>query len=119
MNEWFPLLLTVVASVIASSGFWTYIMSRRNNKSAVTRLLMGLAHDKISAQGMMYIDRGHISRDEYEAFEQYLYTPYKELGGNGLADKIKEQVDKLPLTPLNLWKEARKDGIQPEIADAL
>jgi len=40
----------------------------------------------------MYIDRGHISRDEYEAFEQYLYTPYKELGGNGLADKIKEQV---------------------------
>jgi hypothetical protein len=113
MDEWLPLLLAISTTVIASSGFWTYVISRKSNKSAIARLLMGLAHDKISQQGMAFVDQGTISHDEYEAFIQYLYLPYKELGGNGLADKIKEEVDKLPLTPLNLWKEARKDGLQP------
>lgn len=109
MDELIPLLLAVTTTIIASSGFWTYIIRKSDKKSAIARLLMGLAHDKISAQGMAYIEQGHISKDEYEAFDKYLYQPYKELGGNGLADKIKEEVDNLPLTPLTLWKEIKKD----------
>ena len=46
---------------------------------------------------MSYLDRGYITRDEYENLYQYLYKPYKKVGGNGSAEHIMNQVDKLPI----------------------
>ena len=47
--------------------------------------------------GMMYIKRGWISKDEYSDFEKYLYDPYEKTGGNGLAHRVYEEVQKLPI----------------------
>lgn len=63
----------------------------------MTRLLMGLAYDKIQQLGLSYIDRGWISGAEYEDFRKYLYEPYKDFGGNGVAEQIMQQVSNLPL----------------------
>lgn len=90
-------LLTVTASVIASSGFWAFFARRADKKSATTQLLLGMAHDRIVYLGMKYIQRGWIYRDEYDDFITYLYKPYSNFGGNGLADKIVNEVDNLPL----------------------
>lgn len=97
MDPWLQLVLTSVATVVASSGFWAWMMKRFSSKDAITRLLLGLAYDKIVTVGMTYIDRGWISKDEYEDFRNYLYQPYKDAGGNGVAERIMLDVSRLPL----------------------
>ena len=89
--------LTVVCAVIASSGFWTYIQKRSEKKDVKTRMLVGLAHDRILFLGMNYVERGYITRDEYENLYEYLYRPYEKMGGNGSAKRVMHKVNKLPI----------------------
>lgn len=93
------LALTVLASVLASSGFWAFIQSRRDKKGAKTQMILGLGHDRIVNQGMIYIKRGYITPDEYENLYDYLYKPYEKMGGNGSAKRIMEEVSHLPTRP--------------------
>ena len=94
--------LTVIAAVLASSGFWAFIQSRRDRKDAKTQMILGLGHDRILTQGMVYIKRGWITPDEYENLYEYLYKPYEKMGGNGSAKKIMEEVKRLPTRPNNI-----------------
>lgn len=91
------LIVAVVVSIFASSGFWIYVGNRKERKSLQTELLLGLAHDRIMGLGMKYIERGWITQDEYENLNLYLYKPYERLGGNGSAQRIMREVDKLPI----------------------
>ena len=97
MDFWAQLIATIVCSVLASSGLWTLLSKRMDKNSAEKELLIGIAHDRIMFLGMSYLDRGYITRDEYENLYQYLYKPYKKVGGNGSAEHIMNQVDKLPI----------------------
>ena len=97
MSSWIQMALTVVCAVIASSGFWTYIQKRSEKKDVKTRMLVGLAHDRILFLGMNYVDRGYITSDEYENLYEYLYKPYEKMGGNGSAKRIMQEVNKLPI----------------------
>lgn len=94
-------ILTIIGAVFASTGFWTLInqliASRKKKKSAEAQMLMGLGHDRICYLGECYLDRGYISREEFENLHDYLFLPYQKLGGNGTAAKIMAEVDKLPL----------------------
>jgi hypothetical protein len=95
------IILTIVGSIFASTGFWafvTYLMQRRDKKvSTEGKMLRGLAHDRICYLGEVYIKQGYISTDDYENLHDYLYLPYEELGGNGTAKRIMDEVKKLPL----------------------
>lgn len=97
MDFWIQMIVTVVGSVLASSGLWTLLSKRMDKNSAEKELLIGIAHDRIMFLGMSYLDRGYITRDEYENLYQYLYNPYRKAGGNGSAEHIMNQVDKLPI----------------------
>ena len=89
---------SMFGAVFASAGFWAYLSKRDKYKDARTNLLLGLAYDRISHVGMGYIERGWVTKDEYKGFMEYLYTPYLELGGNGLAKKIADEVAELPIS---------------------
>nr|DAI45358.1 MAG TPA: holin protein [Caudoviricetes sp.] len=89
--------VTVICAVIASSGFWAYISKRGEKKDVKTQMLIGLAHDRILFLGMCYIERGYITRDEYENLYEYLYRPYEKMGGNGSAKRVMQEVNKLPI----------------------
>lgn len=97
MSNELQLILTIIGTVIASSGFWAYIMKRLEKKDVKTRMLIGLGHDRITYLGMVYIDRGSITQDEFENLYEYLYKPYVEMGGNGSAKRIMEEVQRLPI----------------------
>lgn len=97
MENWLQMTLTIVCAVIASSGFWAYLQARRERKDVKTRMLVGLAHDRILSLGMRYIERGHITRDEYENLYEYLYQPYEKMGGNGSAKRIMQIINTLPI----------------------
>lgn len=97
MEQWVQMAITVVCAVIASSGFWAYVQKRSERKDVKTQMLVGLAHDRILCLGMQYIERGWITRDEYENLYEYLYTPYQKMGGNGSAKRVMDIVNTLPI----------------------
>jgi hypothetical protein len=76
-----------------------FLIQRKDAKKAnpMADMLKGLGHDRIIELGTRYLKQGSISRDEFENLNDYLYKPYQELGGNGTAEKIMQEVRKLPL----------------------
>ena len=97
MDQWLDVVIAVICSVMASGGFWAYFQKRTDHNSAANAMLIGLGHDRIMYLAMCYVDRGWISSDEYENLYQYLYVPYKKMGGNGSADRVMKEVEKLPI----------------------
>jgi hypothetical protein len=91
------LIVTIVCSVIASSGFWAVIQYIINKHDSSGKLLLGIAHDRIMWLGKSYLKRGYITVEEYENLVTYLYEPYLERGGNGSAKMIMEKVLKLEI----------------------
>ena len=72
------LVVTIVTSILASE------------------LIVGIGHIELVFFGMQYIERGWITRDEYETMQD-LYKPYVKLGGNGSGTKIMKELEKLPM----------------------
>lgn len=97
MFDWRQTILTVLCSIIASSGFWAYILKRNEGKDSRSKMLVGLGHDRIVYLGTKFIERGYITHDELENLYDYLYEPYKNLGGNGTAERVMNEVLKLPI----------------------
>lgn len=96
-NILLQILLTLATAGFASTGFWAYIQRKGTSRTEMDKLLLGLAYDKIVSMGMAFIERGWITRDEYEDYRKYLYDPYKALGGNGVTERIMAAVSNLPL----------------------
>jgi hypothetical protein len=103
METWIQMLVTILCSVLASSGFWSYFQKRTEKNDVKTQMLKGLGHDRIMDLSMQYLERkdengqSYITRDEYENLHEYLYEPYKKMGGNGSAERIMKEIEKLPI----------------------
>lgn len=115
MSPFIDTLVTIVCSVFASSGLWTFITTAINNRKSkddsenkrielIEKMVRGLAHVKIVDVGKQYLEEKHISLESLEDFNSYLYFPYNAMGGNGYAKKIAEEVNKLPI---DIVKEKR------------
>lgn len=93
--------VAIIAGVASGglSPLIIFLIQRKDNKkdSPLSDMVRGLGHDRIVYLGTEYIKRGYITKDEYENLHDYLYLPYKELGGNGTAEKVMQSVTALPL----------------------
>lgn len=87
------LILTALLSALTSSGFMSlvlYFVQRRDRRidkreadnSAQSRMLIGLGHDRMILLTDRFVRRGCITLKEKRNLE-YLYTPYRDMGGNG------------------------------------
>lgn len=112
MDATTQIIISIIASVGASSGFWAWFANRSDKKSNTNKLLLGLAHERIISLGMAHIKKKWITKDEYEDFVKYLYTPYSEFGGNGLAEKIMNEVSRLPFEDPRKKKEEHNENQQ-------
>ena len=97
MDNLWQVIGAVVIGAVSSSGFWAWFQHRDKTKNATTKLMMGLAYDKIVFLGLKYIERGWITTEELDDFRKYFYEPYRDLGGNGVAEKVMGEIDKLHL----------------------
>ena len=100
MDIWVQIAVPLVAAVLTSSGLWAVVARRADKGDAQRKMLVGLAHDRIVHLGMVYVDRGYITQDEYENLNDYLYAPYEKMGGNGSAKRVMEEVRRLPMHKL-------------------
>lgn len=91
-----------VTAVLGGSGIWAWAKTKadRNNNSA--KLLLTVTRNQLITIGRGYIERGYITMDEYEEYEAE-YKMYSALGGNGLARRMFEQVDDLPMMPNGIY----------------
>ena len=90
-------IVTVIAAILSAGGLWSYLGTRPKKKTDETQILLGLAQDRIVTLGKKYIKRGWIDHDEYQQFLTYLYLPYRNLGGNGMGEKVFKDVTNLPM----------------------
>ena len=100
-------LITAVLSAVTSSGVMSliiYLLQRRDrkrereeaNNSAMSKMLLGLGHDRIIYLTDRFVRRGAITLKEKRNLE-FLYGPYAELGGNGDARIGYDACQKLPV----------------------
>lgn len=89
-----PIIVALLGSGLWA-GFIDAIKTKRKKLTTEQKMLLGLAHDSLYSKFEYYLGRGYINVDELENLE-YLYKPYKELGGNGTCERMYEQVNKLP-----------------------
>ncbi len=90
------IVLTIVTALLASSGLWAFLGNRLDRNSAERELIVGIGHIELVFFGMQFIERGWITRDEYETMQD-LYKPYIKLGGNGSGARIMQEIEKLPI----------------------
>ena len=88
-------VLALLITVIASNGFWMVFSKKLDKKDARTKLLLGVAHDKIYYLTTLYVDRGRITKDELINLEKYLVEPYLALGGNGIIKRMMNKIELL------------------------
>ena len=98
MEFWLQILVTILTSVLASSGLWAFLGNIREKNSAERDILIGIGHIELMFFGMQYVERGCITQDEYDTMVD-LYKPYKKLGGNGSGSKIMHEIEQLPIKP--------------------
>jgi hypothetical protein len=100
MND---MVTTIIITIVGSGGFWTllqFIVTKLTEKrTASSKMLLGLGHERILEQCAFYKLRGYITPDEYTEFERYLYKPYIQLGGNGAVEREMQRVKALPSEP--------------------
>lgn len=84
-------------AIISSSGVWGLFNLAIQRKSDTTRLLIGVAHHLIVRESHRLLDQGYMTTEEYRNLRKGLYERYEQLGGNGLAKKMVNEVEKLPI----------------------
>ena len=117
MNPEIRMVITALLSALTSSGVMSlivYLIQRRDKKkeyedfnhSAQSRMIIGLGHDKILYLTDKFVRRGSITLKEKRNLE-FLYAPYRDMGGNGdckigydacqdlpvVSEEVAEQID--------------------------
>ena len=89
----------IIVAIFASTGFWAFIqalvLKRMDRRSAERAALLGLLHEKLVDQCETYLNKGYISEGQYRDLDEYIYQPYKNLGGNGTGQAYMERVQEL------------------------
>lgn len=95
------ILIAIIAGLTSGgiSQLVIFLIQRKDKQKndPLADMVRGLGHDRIIYLGQKYIQKGFVTRDEYENLHDYLFIPYKELGGNGTAEKVMKEVSNLPI----------------------
>ncbi len=84
------------ASLTVLGGGFAYLRSRIGRLHQIERGILALLHDRMYGECSRLLWLGTASAEDKHNLE-YLYTPYKLLGGNGTAEAMYKQCLQLPL----------------------
>ena len=93
------------AVIIAVPGWCVKKLRKKKTEYDVLREgILALLHDRLYQACSFFIARGWASLEDRENLE-YLYRPYKALGGNGTGETLYHTVEKLP------YQEQRRNDL--------
>lgn len=99
-------IIAIILSVIGASGFWSIILylfqKKDKNKTLTIEALLALLHDRVYITIEQILEKGTITEEEYDNL-LHLYNPYRDLGGNGVCEKMMNEIQKMTIT-----KEVKK-----------
>lgn len=98
---------STLTALIGSSGIWAWAKTKTVHNNNAAKLLLSVSRNQLIALGRSYIESGYVTMDEYEEYEE-VYKLYSDLGGNGLARRVFEQVDELPMMPNDINRRKNK-----------
>lgn len=99
--EWLIDLLSGAAGAALVAGIFGVVQSRKARKDAHGKALRYLMLYVIQERAKQHIKDGSITLEERRALHHWHALYHNELGGNGDADALMSQVDKLPLDTEN------------------
>lgn len=91
----------LISAIFGAPGIWAWAKTKADHNDNVAKLILAVSKNQLISLGRIYIERGYVTMDEYEEYEKE-YSIYSALGGNGLARRVFEQVDDLPMMPNNI-----------------
>lgn len=95
LKYWIQELFALVIAVI--TWLWRALLRRKQENDEIKEGMMALLHDRIYQACSFFLKRGWCSLEDRSNLE-YLYTPYKALGGNGTGESLYKKCLELPLT---------------------
>lgn len=95
-GHWYDIAIAVFVAILSSSGLWAYFTAKRTRDSSRDKLLKGLTYLILLERASEYVDRGSIGSDEFSLLYNLVYANYKELGGNGAAERMMHELERLP-----------------------
>lgn len=94
LKYWLEFIFGIVTAVLTAA----YINVRKKLKrnKIIEQAILAMLHDRLYQACIAYIERGWCDVEDKRNLE-YLYAPYKELGGNGTCKQMYEQCQLLPI----------------------
>lgn len=99
LSKFAELSAPILSALFGAPGLWAFVKTKTDRNATEDELLLVLVRSRIIEEGERYLERGYILSGEYSDFYEELYKPYKNMGGNGLAQHIFERIEKLPMLP--------------------
>ena len=95
LKYWIQELFALILAVL--TWLWRTLLRRKQENDEIKDGMMALLHDRIYQACSFFIARGWCSPEDRSNLE-YLYKPYKALGGNGTGESLYNKCLELPLS---------------------
>ena len=92
------LIAALSSSALAAiiSGVFTLLLARQKKGNGIEAGVRILLYDQIKYRGNHFIERGYVTRDEYEDLIKMHEVYHTALDGNGYLDNLMLEVNRLP-----------------------
>lgn len=92
------LIAALSSSALAAiiSGVFTLLLARQKKGNGIEAGVRILLYDQIKYRGNHFIERGYVTRDEYEDLIKMHEVYHTALDGNGYLDNLMLEVNGLP-----------------------
>ena len=93
LRYWVQEMFTLIIAVISWMG--KALFRKKNEYEILRQGIMALLHDRLYQSCSYFIERGYCTVEDRHNLE-YLFKPYKALGGNGTGEALYRKCMELP-----------------------
>lgn len=98
--HWISWVFAVISALLGAANRQLYrqMKAQRSKTQAINEGVLALLHDRLYQACQYYIEKGSCSIDDRDNLE-YMFRPYKALGGNGTGEELYNRCLALPYGP--------------------
>lgn len=98
--HWISWVFAVISALLGAANRQLYrqMKAQRSKTQAINEGVLALLHDRLYQACQYYINKGSCSIDDRDNLE-YMFRPYKALGGNGTGEELYNRCLALPYGP--------------------